>query len=208
MRRRSHLSLSSCKKTRKSSAKMGKTIRTLPCHFRPFETGRNLTGEHRTLHSTSFPGCLFLSCSRETLGTRLPYAMGGESEDILTSFTFDDSADQNNYDRFKEKFDYHFTAKKNVICERAKFNQRELGQDEPVENFITDLYRPAEFCEYGSLRDEMILDRFVVGLRNDNLSEKLQINLDLTREQAVQKARQSENVKKNNNNNSNNNNKE
>ena len=69
--------------------------------------------------------------------------MGGGSEDIFTSFTFDDSADQNNYDRVKEKFDHHFTAQKNVICERAKFNQRELGQDESVENFITDLYRPA-----------------------------------------------------------------
>ena len=69
--------------------------------------------------------------------------MGGGSEDIFTSFTFDDSADQNNYDRVKEKLDHHFTAQKNVICERAKFNQRELGQDESVENFITDLYRPA-----------------------------------------------------------------
>ena len=65
-----------------------------------------------------------------------------------------------------------------------------------MENFITDLYRPAEFCEYGSLRDEMIRDRFVVGLRSDNLSEKLQTNSDLTLEQAVQQARQSENVKK------------
>ena len=121
---------------------------------------------------------------------------GSESEDILTSFTFDDSADQNNYDRVKEKFDHHFTAKKNVICERAKFNQRELGQDEPLENLITDLYRPAEFCEYGSLRDEMMRDRFVVGLRNDNLSGKLQRNSDLIQEQAVQQARQSENSKK------------
>ena len=125
--------------------------------------------------------------------------MGGESKDILTSFTFDDSADQNNYDCVKEKFDHHFTAKKNVICERAKFNQRELVLDEPVENFITELYRPAEFCEYGTLRDEMIRDRFVVGLRNDNLSEKLQRNSDLTLEQAVQQARQSENDNNNNN---------
>ena len=47
----------------------------------------------------------------------------------------------------------------------------------------------------------MIRDRFVVGLRNDNLSEKLQTNSDLIQEQAVQQARQSENGKKKNNNN-------
>ena len=108
--------------------------------------------------------------------------MGCESEDIFTSFTFDDGADQNNYDRVKEKFDHHFIAKKNVIHERAKFNQRVQGQDEPVENFITDLYRLAEFCEYTSLKDEMIRDRLVVGLRNDKLSEKLQMNSGLTLE--------------------------
>ena len=36
----------------------------------------------------------------------------------------------------------------------------------------------------------------VVGLRNDKLSEKLQMNSGLTLEQAVQQARQSENVRK------------
>ena len=39
----------------------------------------------------------------------------------------------------KEKFDHHFIAKKKVIYERAKFNQRAQGQDELVENFIADL---------------------------------------------------------------------
>ena len=36
------------------------------------------------------------------------YAMGGESEDIFTSFTFAAGADQSNYDHVKEKFDHHF----------------------------------------------------------------------------------------------------
>ena len=61
-----------------------------------------------------------------------------------------------------------------------------------MENFITDLYRLAVLCEYGSLKQ----NRLVVGLRNDNFSEKQQTNSDLTLGQAVQQARQSENVKK------------
>ena len=124
--------------------------------------------------------------------------MGGESEDIFTSFTFDDGADQIDYNRVKEKFDHHFMANKYVI-ERAKFNQRVQGQDEPVENFITDLYRLTEFCEYRSLKEEMIRDRLIVGLKNDKHSEKRQMNSVLTLKQAVQQARQSENVKKHRN---------
>ena len=54
-----------------------------------------------------------------------------------------------------------------------------------MENFITDLYRLAEFCEYRSLKGEMIRDRLVVGLRNDNFSEELQMNSDLTLEQPL-----------------------
>ena len=79
-------------------------------------------------------------------------------------------------------------ANKNVIYERAKFNQRVQGEDESMENVITDIYSLAEFNEYGSLRDGMIRDRLVVGLRNDKLSEKLQMNSGLTLEQAVQLA--------------------
>ena len=44
----------------------------------------------------------------------------------------------------------------------------------------------------------MIRDRLAVGLRNYKHSDKLQIYLGLTLEEAVQQARQSENVKKNN----------
>ena len=46
------------------------------------------------------------------------------------------------------------------------------------------------------LKDEMILDRLVVGLTNDKLSENLQINSGLTLKQAVQQHRHCENVKK------------
>ena len=46
------------------------------------------------------------------------------------------------------------------------------------------------------LRDEIIRDRIVVGLRNSALSEKLQMDPTLTLEKATAKARQSEAVKK------------
>ena len=139
-------------------AKMYKTIRALPCHFKPFETGRSLIGECPTLR----------------------YGWRVRRYFYHASFTFDDDAEQNNYDHVKEKFDHHFIAKKNVIYERAKFNQRVQGEDELVENFVADLFRLAELCEHGFLKDEMMRDRLVVGLRNDKLSEKLQMNSGLT----------------------------
>ena len=56
--------------------------------------------------------------------------------------------------------------------------------DESVEQFITNLYQLVEHCEYGDLRDEMIRDRIVVGIQDSALSERLQMDPDLTLEKA------------------------
>ena len=51
-------------------------------------------------------------------------------------------------------------------------------EDECVNSFITDLY--AEFSIFGDLRVELICDRIVAGIRNKNLSERFQLESDLT----------------------------
>lgn len=67
-----------------------------------------------------------------------------------------------------------------MIFERAKFNRRCQGNTESAEQFITSLYNLAEDCAYGDLKDEMIWDRIVVGIRDRALSEKIQMDPDLT----------------------------
>ena len=96
----------------------------------------------------------------------------------------------------KAKFDNHFEPQRNVIYERARFNQRRQQEGETVDNFITDLHSLADCCGYGSLRNKMIRDRIVVGLLDAKLSERLQLNSNLTLELAVTQARQSEEVHK------------
>ena len=46
------------------------------------------------------------------------------------------------------------------------------------------------------LKDQLIHDHIVVGLKNKQLSEKLQLDPDLTLEKAMSRATQSEEVKK------------
>ena len=130
----------------------------------------------------------------ETQVNTLVYSMGDEADDILRSFRLSEE-DAKKYDVVKAKFDGYFVKRRNVIYERAKFNQRcqELG--ESVDSFITALYGLAEYCGYAGLHDEMIRDRIVVGLRDARLSEKLQLDPELTLEKAVIQVRQAEAVK-------------
>ena len=61
-----------------------------------------------------------------------------------------------------------------------------------MDSFVTDLYALSEHCSYGDLHDEMIMDRLVVGLWSAKLSEKLQLDAELTLEKAVTQVRQAE----------------
>ena len=125
----------------------------------------------------------------------LIYSMGDEAEDILQSFGMSKD-DRKKYNAVKKKFEGHFIIKRNVIFERARFNMRVQTEGESVDNFITDLYTLAEFCDFSDLRDELIRDRIVLGIRDKALSERLQLEADLTLEKAVNLVRQKEVVRK------------
>lgn len=112
----------------------------------------------------------------------LIYTMGDEADDIITSFGLSEP-EMKSYETVRNKFENHFIAKRNVIFKRAKFNVRVQGENELVEDFITDLH-----C--------LIRDRIVVGLRNKKLSEKLQLDASLTLGKATAQGRQSEEIKK------------
>ena len=114
----------------------------------------------------------------------LLYSMGDEADDILRSFTLS-ADDMKKYDIVKDKFDHYFVKK---IFERAKFNMRKQEEGESVDSFVTALYALAEHCSYGALHDEMIRDRLVVGLQSAKMSEKLQLDSELTLEKAVTQA--------------------
>ena len=66
--------------------------------------------------------------------------------------------------------------RKNVIIEHTKFNKRSQLPDEPVEQFITSLYKLAAACNFGELKDKLIRDRIVVRIRDASLSERLYVN--------------------------------
>ena len=89
----------------------------------------------------------------------------------------------------------HFSCKKNTIFERVIFNCRCQGEDKTAKQFITALFAIAENCNYGNLRDELIQDRLVVGIRDTALSGCLQTDADLTLNKAMKAVRQQEAIR-------------
>ena len=124
----------------------------------------------------------------------LLYCMGETAEDVLTSTDISED-DKRKFDSVIAKFDSFFKVRKNVIFERARFNRRSQEDGELAEEFITSLYQLVENCEHGALQDQMIRDRIVVGIRDQALSQRMQLNRDLTLEKAKTLSRQREAVR-------------
>ncbi|GBO26978.1 hypothetical protein AVEN_29996-1 [Araneus ventricosus] len=124
----------------------------------------------------------------------LLYIMGEQAEDIFSSFGLSET-EQDDFNIVLKKFNDHFVVKKNTIFERAQFNKRVQLDGESVNTFITAFYTLSEHYEYGVLHDKLIRDRIVVGIRDKYLSEKLQLDADLTLTKAIERVRLSEVVK-------------
>lgn len=121
--------------------------------------------------------------------------MGQKSEDIFDSFGLS-SEDSAKFKVVLKKFEDYFVHSQNVIYERAMFNRRIQKEDEPILDFITDLHKLAKTCDFGTLKDNFIRDRIVVGIRDEKLSEIMQLDNKLTLDKATKLCKQHEEVKR------------
>ena len=134
----------------------------------------------------------------------LVYAMGREASKIFKSFTFDEPTEEipdpaNHFETVLAKFENYFIPKRNIIHERTKFHQRNQAPGESIEMFLRSLHDLARNCSFGENENENIRDKFIAGLSDPELSQKLQVEQeDFTLQKAISYARQWEMVKQQN----------
>ncbi|KAL3226878.1 hypothetical protein MRX96_024598 [Rhipicephalus microplus] len=74
------------------------------------------------------------------------------------------------FELVKSKFNDYFVHTKNIVYESARFNLRCRQMGETVDQFATELRKLADRCEFAGMKERLIRDRFVVGLRDQVLS--------------------------------------
>ena len=126
--------------------------------------------------------------SEERQIDRLLLALGRKAESILLMFALS-AEDVKKYQTVRDKFNAYFVVRRNVIYKRTRCNRRNQGDNESIESYLRDLYELVETCEYGTMRDELLRDRIVVGFRDQKLSEALQLDEALTLTTALAKVR-------------------
>lgn len=105
------------------------------------------------------------------------------------------TAERASYSTTMEKMQNYFVPKTNISVESYKFNVRVQGPSETFDNFVADLRKLSASCEFGSLRDRLIMDKIVQGVYDQQLKTSLLREQSLTLEKAINMGRAAEQTK-------------
>ncbi|KAJ8038504.1 hypothetical protein HOLleu_15949 [Holothuria leucospilota] len=110
--------------------------------------------------------------------------IGQEAVDTFNTFIFP-TGDETKFEKVLEKFENHCKGKKNTTYERYMFNCRNQQAGENIDSFVTALKALAESCEFGELKDSLILDRVILGISDRQLKQQLLRTEVLTLDKAI-----------------------
>ncbi|XP_077561635.1 uncharacterized protein LOC144177925 [Haemaphysalis longicornis] len=119
--------------------------------------------------------------------------MGRQARDIFATFNLA-VEDSKKFQLVKKKFDEYFMKETNVVYESTCFHKRHQIPGESFDQFMIALHVLAEKCDFGEFKQCLITDRFVVGMRDEQLYESLQMDPKLYFAAPLAKARLKETV--------------
>ena len=120
------------------------------------------------------------------------HLVGDDAVEVFKTFEFADPGDQEKLDKIMDKFEAYCAPKKNTTFERYVFFSRKQKENEPFDQWLTEMKRLASTCEFETLRDSLIKDGIVLGVRDVHVKDRLLRENALTLERAIELCKASE----------------
>ncbi|XP_040063479.2 uncharacterized protein LOC120837905 [Ixodes scapularis] len=117
--------------------------------------------------------------------------IGPDAQNVFRTLPLSED-DKKNLDIVKQRFKEHFHPKVNPTYERYRFNQMKQKEGETFTEFLTAARLQAKKCKFGELTDELLRDRIIVGITNDDVRERLLSDPTVDLQKAVNLCKASE----------------
>ena len=135
------------------------------------------------------------------IGIMLSHA-GKEAREVYKTLPWAAEGDDKKFDKVTKAFRAYCEPRKNILYERHGFWNLQQLEEESIDGYLTRLKLKVDACEYdkegwpAAVRLEVLRDKFVFGLLDDSLKERLlrENELDLTK--AVEIAHRQESSKR------------
>ena len=120
------------------------------------------------------------------------HVVGLESLEIYNTFSWENEDDKLKIDKIFEQFADYCNPRKNVTYETHVFFTRNQKEGEKFDTYVTDLRNKASTCEFDVLKEGLIRDRIVCGIKNDSVRSRLLREKDLTLQKCIDICRAAE----------------
>lgn len=103
--------------------------------------------------------------------------MGAKVYKVIRSLVSPVLPSTKSYEELKTILTSHFTPVRSVMVEGFKFNNRNQREGETIVDYAEQLQSLANKCEFGAFLDRALRDRFVCGVKNEEIRKQL-LNCD------------------------------
>ena len=123
--------------------------------------------------------------------------LGSKPYRVLTNVLAPQKPSEKSYNELTRTLRSHFNPKPVVIAERFHFHRRVQSAEESLTEYVAELKKLAQSCNFGGHLDEVLRDRLVCGIRSQGAQRRLLAEPDLTLDKALEIALAMEAAEKN-----------
>ena len=98
---------------------------------------------------------------------------GAETYKLFRSLSAPDKPSDKSYTDLKTVIQAHLSPTPNIIAERFALNTRSRQSSESVSQYVAELKRLSQDCQYGASLNDMLRDRLVCGINDSSIQRKL-----------------------------------
>ncbi|EFA13231.1 hypothetical protein TcasGA2_TC004271 [Tribolium castaneum] len=99
--------------------------------------------------------------------------IGEDAQELMNNFVWATAEERGNFRAVVNKFKDYCQPLKNITIERFNFNSIVQREGETFDSFVTELQNKVATCEFGTLKEGLIRDRIVYGIRDKALQKRL-----------------------------------
>ena len=114
--------------------------------------------------------------------------IGPKTYQLLRSLSSPDLPSTKSYTQLKELLNKHLSPKPLEIAERFRFHKRNQREGESIQDYVVEIRKLSEHCNFGAVLLQSLRDRLVCGLSNTSIQKRLLQEDNLTFQSAYDKA--------------------
>nr|XP_054599801.1 uncharacterized protein LOC129164288 [Nothobranchius furzeri] len=111
--------------------------------------------------------------------------VGPATYSLLRNLLSPEAPKDKTYVQLTQTLRLHFSPKPSEIVQRFKFNSQVRRHEESVADYVAELRKLAQHCDYGAALPQMLRNRLVCGVNDDRMQRRLLSEVDLTFDKAL-----------------------